>query len=365
VTDVVVVGGGVIGLASAWRVAQRGASVAVVDAAPAQGASYAAAGMLCPVNEVHYGEKPLLQLNIASSQLWPSFAAELEAVAGLAVGYRSDGTLAVAFDDDDLRVLEELLKYQLSLGLSAERLRSRECRALEPHLSPRLRGGVLVAGDHQVDNRRLLAALLRACERCGVRLVRQAAVAVTGNGVTLDDGERVAAGYVVLAAGCWSATLAPELPVRPVKGQILRLHCGGDRPLLTRNVRGQAEGRSVYLVPREDGELVVGATVEDQGFDTVVTAGAAYDLLRAATDLVPDVRELELAELSAGLRPGTPDNAPIIGPAVDRPHVVYATGHYRNGVLLTPVTADAVAAMTVDATTPAVVAPFGIGRFGG
>jgi glycine oxidase len=319
--------------------------------------------MLCPVTEVHYGEVPLLALTLESSRCWPAFAAEVAAGSGVDVGYRCEGTVAVAFDDDDVRVLDDLLRFQQSLGLTVERLRSRECRALEPRLSPRVRGGVFVAGDHQVDNRRLVGALVVACERGGVRFVRGAAAALTGDGVLLANDDLVAGERVVLAAGCWSSSLASELPVRPVKGQILRLRFDPAGPPLTRNVRGFAGGRSIYLVPRRDGELVVGATVEERGYDTTVTAGAVHELLRAATDLVPGVSELELVEVHAGLRPGTPDNAPIIGPSTSSERLVYATGHYRNGILLAPITADAVASLLVDGDLPPVVAPFGVDRF--
>lgn len=353
-SDVAVIGGGVIGLACAWRAAQHGMAAVVIDPAPGTGASHAAAGMLCPVTEVHYGEVPLLALTLESARRWPAFAAEVEALTGHDIGHRPTGTLLVACDDDDLRAIEELLRFQRSLDLDVERLRSRECRALEPQLSPRLRGGALVDGDHQVDNRRLVAALLAACVELGVQFECRSA------GSLADELAR--AGRVVLAAGCWSRAL-DRLPVRPVKGQILRLRFDPADPPLSHNVRGFAEGRSVYLVPRAGGELVVGATVEEQGFDTTVTAGAVDDLLRAAIDLVPNVRELELVEAHAGLRPGTPDNAPIIGVSPWDERVVHATGHHRNGILLTPVTADAVIAILRGDGVPAVVTPFGAGRF--
>jgi glycine oxidase len=327
--------------------------VVVFDPDPGAGASAAAAGMLCPVSEAHYGEERLLELNLASAQRWPSFAAELEAASGIDVGYRRDGTLAVAFDDDDLRVLDELLSFQQSLGLDSARLRSRECRALEPRLSPRVRGGIFVDGDHQVDNRSVVAALLRAAERAGVRIVREAVAS---------PGE-VDAEVVVVAAGCWSAWLCPDVAVRPVKGQILRLRFDPDDPVLTRNVRGLVAGRSVYLVPRAGGELVVGATVEEQGYDTRVTAGAVEELLRAAIDLVPAVSELELVETRAGLRPGTPDNAPIVGWSRSDPRVIHATGHYRHGILLTPFTADVVASLVAGESVPPIVARLGADRW--
>jgi glycine oxidase len=368
--DAVVVGGGVIGLAIAWRAAQAGMAVTVVDERPGRGASWAAAGMLAPVTEVHYGERPLLALNLAAAAGWPSFAVEVEEASGRPVGYTAVGTLAVARDADDNAALEDLYQFQLRCGLEVERLRSRECRQLEPGLHPGIRGGVLAAGDHQVDNRALVEALLAACERAGARMVagRVTELAAEGDrvtGVVLGDGERLAAGAVVLAAGCWSGGLggvAAEAlpPVRPVKGQLLYLRGPATEPLCSRNVRGL----EVYVVPRGDGRVVVGATVEEQGFDTRVTAGAVHDLLRAALELLPDVAELELLETVCGLRPGSPDNAPMIGPAGPEGLVV-ATGHYRNGILLTPVTADAVAELLASGRVPEAIAPFAPGRFAG
>jgi glycine oxidase len=366
--DVVVVGGGVIGLGIAWRAALAGMPVTVVDEAPGRGASWAAAGMLAPVTEVHYGERSLLALNLAAAARWPSFAAEVEEASGQPVGYRPGGTLAVARDADDNAALEDLYQFQLSCGLEVERLRSRECRQLEPGLAPSIRGGVLAAGDHQVDNRALVEALLVACRRAGVRLVadRVAQLAVDEDrvtGVVLAGGERLAAGTVVLAAGCWSGGLgglAAEAlpPVRPVKGQLLYLRGPAEAPLCSRNVRGL----EVYVVPRGDGRVVVGATVEEQGFDTTMTAGAVHDLLRAALELLPEAAELELAETVVGLRPGSPDNAPMLGPA-GPDGLVAATGHYRNGILLTPVTADAIAELLATGRVPEAIAPFGPGRF--
>jgi glycine oxidase len=368
--DVVVVGGGVIGLGVAWRAAQAGMAVTVVDPSPGSGASWAAAGMLAPVTEVHYGEQALLRLNLAAADRWAGFAAELEEAAGRQVGYRRCGTLTVARDTDDNAAIEDLYRFQLRCGLEVERLRGRDCRRLEPGLAPGVRGGVLAPGDHQVDNRAMAGALLTACERAGVRLLagRATELRLDGErvtGVTVAGGASLAAATVVLAAGCWSRELgglAAELlpPVRPVKGQLLQLRGPAADPLCRRNVRGL----EVYIVPRADGRVVVGATVEEQGFDTRVTAGAVHDLLRAAFELLPDVVELELVETVAGLRPGSPDNAPLLGPAgVDG--LVIATGHYRNGILLAPVTADAVAELLVSGRVPAAIAPFGPARLQG
>ncbi|HEV8372673.1 MAG TPA: glycine oxidase ThiO [Actinomycetota bacterium] len=366
--DVVVVGGGVIGLGIAWRAAQAGIAVTVVDQAPGRGASWAAAGMLAPVTEVHYGEQPLLRLNLDAAASWPAFAAELEAASGRGIGYRRCGTLTVARDADDNAALDDLYRFQLRCGLQVERLRSRDCRRLEPGLAPGVRGGVLAAGDHQVDNRALVQGLLTACRRAGVALLagRAAELLVDGErvvGVRLAGGERLAGGTVVLAAGCWSGGLRGLAPgllpgVRPVKGQLLHLRGPASEPLCQRNLRGL----EVYVVPRADGRVVVGATVEEQGFDTRVTAGAVHDLLRAALELLPDVAELELVETVAGLRPGSPDNAPLLGPA-GQDGLVVATGHYRNGILLTPVTAASVAELLATGKAPEVIAPFSPGRF--
>jgi len=366
--DLAVVGGGVIGLAVAWRAALAGLRVTVVDPAPGGGASWAAAGMLAPVTEVHYGEQSLLRLNLDAARRWPSFAAELEDAAGRPVGYRTCGTLTVARDADDLAAIDDLYRFQQGLGLAVERLRGRECRGLEPGLAPGVRGGVLAPGDHQVDNRAMVGALLAAVARAGVvlRPARVTGLRVVGErarGVVLDGGETLAAGAVVLAAGCHSGALDgldPSLlpPVRPVKGQLLHLRGPRQQPLAQRNVRGV----EVYVVPRADGRVVVGATVEEQGFDQRVTAGAVHRLLRAATELLPDVEELELTETVAGLRPGSPDNAPLLG-ASGLDGLLLASGHYRNGILLTPVSADAIVELLTGGRTPAAIAPFSPRRF--
>jgi glycine oxidase len=355
--DVVVIGGGVIGLSIAWRAALRGLTVTVLDPAPGSGASHHAAGMLAPVTEVHYGEEDLLRLNLAAAQRYPSFVAELEETAGTPVGYRSCGTLAVAFDADDKAALDDLHRYQTSLGLGSQPMNAGECRQLEPFLATSVRGGLLIDGDHQVDSRRLVAALLAACLRAGVDLRHEQArrIVVRRDRVTgVDD---ICADQTVLAAGCWSGRVsglpAPVMPpVRPVKGQILRLRDDVAHPVVSRNVRAFVRGRPIYLVPRDDGEVVLGATSEEQGFDTRLTVEGCGDLLADARVLLPRLAELVLAEASVGLRPGSPDNAPMIG-AGGLPGLVVATGHYRNGILLAPVTADALAGLLAGEALPA------------
>lgn len=372
-SDVLVVGGGIIGLVTAWRAAQRGLTTAVVDPEPGGGAAQVAAGMLAAVTELHYGEQTLLGLNLASAHRYPEFAAELTELTGQDLGYRRCGTLAVALDADDRAHLRELHALQRDSGLESEWLSGRECRRLEPMLAPGVRGGLRVDGDHQIDPRRLIKALLAACEHAGVvfhRLWAERLDVVAGRaaGITATDGTRLGAGQVVLAAGSLSGRLSgvPDAvlpPVRPVKGQVLRLTVPRRyAPFLNRTVRAVVRGSHVYLVPRENGELVIGATSEELGWDTTVTAGGVYELLRDAHELVPGITELPLTETRAGLRPGSPDNAPLLGPT-ELPGLLLATGHYRNGVLLTPVTGDAMAGVLATGELPDEVRPFTPRRF--
>ncbi len=370
--DVAIIGGGVIGLSIAWRAARRGMSVGVFDPAPGSGASRAAAGMLAPVTEAHWGEEAHLEPALHSAKAWAGFAAELEEASGLPVGYRPCGTLVVGADGGDRRYLEELFRFGEHLGLELSWCTPTACRELEPLLAPGVRGGILAAGDHQVDNRLLLAALLEACRRGGVEIVRRRvdAVASAGgrvSGLRVDEhGGEVKAGTVVLAAGAWSPAIGGlpadcTPPVRPVKGQILRLRPMSAGPALARNVRLLVEGRSRYLVPRADGRVVLGSTVEEMGFDERVTAAAVHELLRDAARMLPFVLELELEEAMAGLRPGTPDNAPLVG-AGGLDGLLIATGHYRNGILLTPVTAAIVEALLSGDEPPAIAAGYSPAR---
>lgn len=362
--DVVVLGGGVIGMACAWRVAQRGAQVVLVDPAPGSGASAAAAGMLAPATELHPGEGALLRLSLHAAAAFPRYAAEVTAASGTDVGYRASGTLAVALEADDRARLADVRALQQRLGLDVQALTRRECRRLEPLLDPAVSGGTLAGGDHQVDPRRLWSALHGAARRAGVQVVaargevhRRDGRAV---GVRLVGGQLLRAGRVVLAVG---ARARPDAPVRPVKGQILRLRMPKAAPVLSRVVRGLVRDRAVYLVPRCDGELVVGATSEDVGFNEKVTASGVYELLRDAQALVPAVGELEVAEVMARCRPGSPDNLPIVG-ASEVPGLVLATGHSRNGVLLSGVTADAVADLVTGGAVPAQLQACTPDRFG-
>jgi glycine oxidase len=362
-----VIGAGLIGLSCAWRARKRGLSVLVVDRADAPGAatSDVAAGMLAPVTEADFGEEGPLRVNLLARERWPAFAAELEEVTGLPTGYRDSGALVVAADRDDAEALRRLHEFQRSLGLSSEWLTPSRCRALEPGLAPSIAGGILAPQDGSADPRATVRALARAAEEVELG-VEVHAIEHDGSAVT---GVRTSAGtigceQVVVAAGPWSAALAPSgegPPVRPVKGQILELRTRGSMPQPFERV---VRTPRCYLVSRGDGRVVLGATVEEQGFDTAVTADGVFRLLEAAWEVLPEVGELELVAARAGLRPGTPDNVPVVGPG-ELEGLVWATGHWRNGVLLAPLTGDAVAA-TLEGSDPLrVVEGWTPARFGG
>jgi len=345
VARVVVAGGGVVGLSCAWRLAEAGHEVTLVAPTPGlDGASWVAAGMLAPVTEVQFGEAALTGLLLEGAKGWKEFATSLEQASGCDIGYDQSGTLTVALDTSDRAALDQLLSYQHSLGCTAHRRTASECRNMVPSLTPTLRGGIEVPGDHHVDNRALLAALVVACGSSGVRFVPHRVTALSpGPILELSDGSRLDPEYVLLAAGIgtpWISGLeAAGLPeIRPVKGHILRLGPTEGPPLLTRTVRALAHGRSIYLVPRPDRTLVIGATMEERGMDTTVRAGAVHELLNDARAIVPGVDELELLEAQVGLRPATPDNTPIVG-WTELPGVAVACGHFRNGILLAPLTA--------------------------
>jgi len=360
--DVAVVGGGPIGLASAWRAAQRGLRVCVLDAG-APGAWHVAAGMLAPVAEAQFGEDELLDLNLRAAAGFPAFCAELVAASGRDPGLRETGTLVVARDRDEAEELDRLLAFRRRLGLGVERLLPTGARRAEPALAPTVRLALDVAGDHSVDPRRLVAALAEAVRRSGGAVRARARVkglVVEGervSGVELEDGERVHAGAVLVAAGAHSGRLAglppgATVPVRPVKGQVLRLRDPHGPGLVERTIRT----RDAYLVPRADGRYVLGATMEERGWDTTPTAGGVFELLRDVSEVVPGVLELELEELLAGLRPATPDNVPALGAGALR-GLLWATGHHRNGILLCGLSGELAAAALAGEELPAWAAP--------
>jgi glycine oxidase len=367
---VAIIGAGVVGLGIAWRLAARGARVEVFDkGATGAGASHAAAGMLAACAEAEPGEETLIALGRESQARWPAFAAELKAASGIDVELREEGTLVVALTADDQARLAHHLVFQHKLGLPLQWITAAETRRREPHLAGKLAGAVWSPQDHQVDNRKLAAALRIAAERAGAVIREHTAVkeiSVAGgraDGIMLADGTKIAADAVVLAAGAWSrgiAGLAPELrpPVRPIKGQMLSLRMDAAAPLLTHVLWVPG----AYLVPRRDGRLLVGATVEEKGFDTTLTAGGLLTLLEAAWRALPAIEELPIEEMWVGHRPGSRDDAPILGPGPVE-GLIYATGHHRNGILLAPVTADAIARLVFDGTVDAAIRPFGVERF--
>ncbi len=366
---VVIIGAGVIGLGIAWRLAER-ADVTLFDRGKAgAGASHAAAGMLAACCEAEPGEEALVALGRESQARWPAFAQELLNTTGIDVELRQEGTLVVALTADDQAQITHHLEFQRQLGLPLEWLSAAATRAKEPRLAGKLAGSLFSPQDHQVDNRKLAAALRVAAERAGAKVFEHRPVkeiVVQGGqaqGVRLEDGTTFAADVVVLAAGAWSRSiggLPPDRrpPVRPVKGQMLSLKMDASAPLISHVL--WAPG--VYLVPRRDGRLIVGATVEEKGFDSTVTAGGLLTLLEAAWRAVPAVEELAIDEIWVGHRPGSRDDAPILGPG-PLDGLFYATGHHRNGILLAPVTADAMAKLILDNVVEPAIKPFGLERF--
>jgi glycine oxidase len=370
--DVAVVGAGVVGLAIGWRAAQRGLRVIVLDRAerPGAGTSAVAAGMLAPISETIATELPLMRLGLASVDAYPEFVEELSEASGMDPGYLRCGTLLAARDGDEAEALGRELQLRESLGLTVHRLRSSDARRLEPALAPALRLALEIPDDHAIDPRRLSAALAKALSNAGGKVRTGATVDEVSvadgrvKGVRLTGGEDISAEHVVIAAGPWTEAVRglpahARIPIHPVKGQILRLHDPAGPGLLTRVLRTTGG----YLVPRGDGRYVLGATMEERGFDTTVTAGGAFELLRNAFELLPSVTELVIDELSAGLRPATPDNAPALGPG-SIPGLHWAVGHYRHGILLTPITAELVAgALTGEQASEAIPEAFSPGRF--
>lgn len=371
---IAIIGAGVCGLGIGWRLAAAGCQVDVFDQGePGQAASWAAAGMLAARAEVEPGEETLLGLNLKAQEIWPGFVAELEAASAMSVDYRDEGTMIVALTRDDAEALRFTYDLQKRLDLDVDWLSGLEARRREQFLSPNVTAGIFSPGDHQVDNRKLVTALQRAFETAGGTVHAHTAIEgidiaqdkVQGVVATTDGAADIhhAADVVVLAAGAWSrdidglpADLRP--PVRPVKGQMLSLRMDSDAPLL----RHVVWAPGVYLVPRNDGTLIIGATVEEKGFDSDLTAGGVLDLLRDTWEALPGITELSVDEMWVGHRPTSRDDAPILGPtAVDG--LVMATGHHRNGILLTPITANAISRYILEGIVDPAIEPFTLDRF--
>jgi glycine oxidase len=336
---------------------------------PGRGTSRVAAGMIAPISEARSTEQPLLRLALASAHAYPRFVEELREASARDPGYLACGTLAAARDQDEAEALERELALRRDLGLPVRRLRPSEARRLEPALAPTLRLALEVPDDHAIDPRRLTAALAEAAVRTGAQVRCESEVTAilvddgAVRGVRLGRDVELRAEQVVVAAGVWSGQLTglpahAQVPLRPVKGQILRLHDPAGPGLVTRSLRMTGG----YVVPRDDGRYVLGATVEERGFDTTVTAGAVFELLRDAIELLPGFSELVIDELTAGLRPATPDNGPAIGPGA-LPGLVWATGHFRHGILLAPITAQIVLSSLLGDEPPEFALPFLPDRF--
>jgi glycine oxidase len=366
--DVAVVGAGVIGLSTAWRLALRGLSVAVFERATAgAGASLAATGMLAAAAEHEPGCHDLLALALESQRQWPQFRVALEAQSGHAIDFREDGTLVVALARDEIERLRFRHDLHKRCGLPTRWLGGPEVRAMEPALRPSVAAGLYCADDHQVDPRQVMAGLLNAYLAAGGRLIEHCAV----SGVDLEGG-RVAglvtanggcrASTVVLTAGAWTGDVLPpglSVPVRPLKGQALAVRTTPDTGTLGHIVWTE----QIHMAPKSDGRLIIGATVEERGFDDAITAGGLYALLEGARRAFPAIEEMAIEAVWAGFRPSSIDDAPILG-ATSIPGLALATGHHRNGYLLAPATAFAMEALIADGALPAVAQPFGLNRFG-
>ncbi len=364
---VLIVGAGTIGLSIGWELARTGVTVRVFDRDQAgQGATWKAGGMLTPDAELQFEEPELYRLNHESLRRWPDFVDTLEDETGLDLGFRTEGTLTVAPDEDSAAAMEQAYRFQKKVGADMERLSGAEARDREPFLAPHIAGAVYT-DDAQVDNRALVRALVNGLQSHGGTLHTETPIEAVDPdadrpAVISSSGDRIEGRWVIVAAGAWSRQIdgldeAPRPPVRPVKGQILELDL---QP--TFDLRHVVRGPDAYLVPKADGRLLVGATSEEKGFEKEVTAGGLYELLEGALELVPGIRELPVRASEVGLRPGTRDNAPLLGPS-GAPSVIYATGHYRHGILLTPVTAQEIAKLVRTETVSEWLEPFLPTRF--
>lgn len=367
---IAIIGGGVCGLVIAWRLSQRASNTRITILEKdkiGQAASWAAAGMLAAVVEAEAGEQSLLALGRQAQAAWPAFARGLESATGHAIDYQECGTLLVAHDADGMGWLQQRESFLAQQGYALQRLDRAALRAAEPYLASRVQNGLLSIYDHQVDNRKLVQALQQACLQAGVEIIENTAVDEImlqddrATAVRVND-QRYEADHIVLCAGAWSGMIkgieSISPPVYPLKGQMLAVQMNPAAPLL----RHVVWTPDLYLVPRANGRLLIGATVEDQGFDLSVTAGGLRHLLEKAWWVLPGIEELPVIETWAGLRPSSPDDAPILGPSA-LPGLSYATGHHRNGILLAPVTGDLMAEYILSGDVPAPMRPFLASRF--
>lgn len=364
--DVVVIGGGIIGCACAWRLAARDLDVVVLERdAPGTEATWAAGGMLSPLAEAEQ-PGPFLDLAMESFVLYDAFVAAVEDEAGMTVDYRTDGKLQLALDDDSYARLEARQRWQADAGFRVDLVDGDEARRIEPALGPHVMAALVLHRDHHVDNRLLGRAVWLAAQGAGARFVLGADVsAITSEGgratgVVLGDGRRVSAPAVLLAAGAWSGEiqgLPRALPVSPVRGQMIALETS---PPLIRHVLGSER---CYVVPRSSGRIVVGSTSEHAGFRQEVTAIAVRGLIDAVLAVLPELASAPLVETWAGFRPATPDDLPVMGPDPEIQGLHYATGHYRNGILLAPITAELASASVLGEPPTLDLSPFAPDRF--
>jgi glycine oxidase len=338
--DAAIAGGGLIGSAIALELAQAGLSVAVFEKGePGREASWASAGILSPAPETQ-GMIPIVPLAKASIGLYPEFVANVEEILGQNVGFRPFGTMDALFTRDATRDLSTLIALHHGLGLQAEPLRPEEARELEPALSPEVEAAALRPDEASIDNRALTQAVLHAAKKSGAEIFPDNAVEAIWRegsrcaGLKLRN-ENVSAKWTIIASGCFSANIegvTAYAPVRPAKGQMVSLRADALK------IRRVLWSEKIYLVPRNDGRILAGATVEYVGFDKHVTAGAIEKILTDAIELAPGLATARIEETWAGLRPDSPDHLPIVGPT-DLEGLLMATGHFRSGVLLTPITA--------------------------
>jgi glycine oxidase len=342
-TVTAIIGAGVIGLAACFELASAGVDCVVVDPHPGRASTWAAGGMLAPAAEVVPGEEGLLADLVAASALWPDFARRVEVASGLEVGYRQGGSILVGGSSSDARDLARAAALIESSGTAVEPLDHAALRRFEPTLGPSIRSGWLLPGDHRVDNRRLAEALIAAVKQLGSRIVEDRCVRVEGRGstvmVSLEHQGDLVVERCVLATGAFPAIEGTDqlgLPaIRPVRGVTLRLASVEGVGIPTRTIRAVVGAQACYLVPRDDGSLVIGATSEEQGMRPIVLAGGVHKLLDAARQVFPGVDELAFQEAAVGFRPTTPDHQPFVQVTHD-PRFVAALGHYRNGILLAP-----------------------------
>jgi glycine oxidase len=366
--DIHLIGGGCIGLGLAGELSPEHSIHLFDKDLMGSGSTYAAAGMIAPITEAEYGEERLLKIGLKSRELYSGFVQALENETGIDVGFRTNGTLKVAFDQPGEAELDHQADYLDRLGLEFERLPAEDVREIEPRLSPYVTRALAIPSERQVDNRRLAEALEKRCEQRGVKLHDHEEVV----DLVYDDdsiaelhteSDRYQPDLVIICAGANSGTInglceTDRMPVRPVKGEALSVRLG-EPPEIEHVLRAP----DVYCVPKNDGRLVIGGTMREEGFDRTVTAGGILDLLHEAYEVGPFIREKELIETWAGLRPASQDSLPILGPSSHTDNLGFATGHYRNGILLTPVTIQLVTEWIATRTIPEAMTPFLPSRF--